>query len=102
LAKAAITMSTDDERKAAKKAQEVVGSLTPSTPRTDKTIILLGHAAGIATEGSMNVSSEATLNYVRAATALRAVCNGLEDRRLTHEMIDRAKQAVDAWVSELQ
>ncbi len=95
-------MSSDDESKAARRAQEIVRSLTPSTPRTDRLIILLGHAAGIATEGSMNVSSEATLNYVRAATALRAVCYGLENQRLAQEMIDRAKQAVDAWVSELQ
>lgn len=36
------------------------------------------------------------LNYVRAAAALRAVCLQLDRQRLTKEMIDRAKRAVDA------
>ena len=42
------------------------------------------------------------VNYTRAATALRAVCLQLDQRALTQEMLDRAKQAVEAWVSELQ
>jgi hypothetical protein len=95
-------MSADDERKAAEKAQEVLSSLTPSTTRTDKVIFALSHAAGIATEGSIGLSGETAMNYVRAATALRAVCFQLEKQYLTQEMIDRARQAVEAWVSELQ
>jgi len=96
-------MSPDDERKAAKEAQEIVSSLTRSTPRTDKIIFALRHAAGVATEGSLkDLSSEAALHYVRAATALGAVCGQLDRLSLTQEMIDRAKQAVEAWVNELQ
>lgn len=95
-------MNIDDERDAAKKAQEVLSSLTRSTPRTDKIISVLGHAGTIATEGSLkDLSSEAALQYVRAATALRAVCGQLDRHALTQEMIDRVKQAVDAWVNEL-
>ena len=59
-------------------------------------------AASLATEGSVDVSSEVMVNYTRAATALRAVCLQLDQRALTQEMLDRAKQAVEAWVSELQ
>ena len=59
-------------------------------------------AARRATEGSVNVSSEAMVNYAGAATALRAVCLQLDQRSLTEEMLDRAKKAVEAWVSELQ
>jgi len=95
-------MSTDDERGAAKKAQEILSSLTPTTPRSDQILIALGNAAAIATEGSMNVPSEAMVNYVRAATALRAVFLQLEQKKLSQGMIDRAKQAVEAWVNELQ
>jgi len=50
-------MATDDERKAIKKAQEILCSLTLSTPRTDQIIFALGYAAGIAAEGSTSVSS---------------------------------------------
>jgi len=35
-------------------------------------------------------------------TALRAVCLQVARQRLTQEMIDLAKLAVEAWVSELQ
>ena len=95
-------MSTDDKRGAAKKAQEILSSLTPTTPHSDQILIALGNAAAIATEGSMNVPSEAMVNYVRAATALRAVCLQLEQRNLSQEMIDRAKKAVEVWVTQLQ
>jgi len=90
------------ERRTAEKAQEILSSLTPSTPRTDRIIFALRHAAGIATEGSVNVSREAMVNYTRAATALRAVCLQLDQRALTQEMLDRAKQAVGAWLNGLQ
>ena len=95
-------MSTDDERGAAKKAQEILSSLTPTTPHSDQILIALGNAAAIATEGSMNVPSEAMVSYVRAATALRAIFLQLEQKKLSQGMIDRAKQAVEAWVNELQ
>ena len=35
---------------------------------------VVNHAAGVATEGSIGLPSETALSYVRAATALRAVC----------------------------
>jgi hypothetical protein len=95
-------MSVDDERQAAKKAEETLTSLTVSTPRTDEIIHALAHAANKATEGSIGLSGETALNYVRAATALRAMCWGIARQRLTQEMLDRAKLAVKAWVRELQ
>jgi hypothetical protein len=49
----------------------------------------------------MNASSETMPSYVRAATALRAVCLQLDQRSVTHEMIERAKQAVKAWANDL-
>jgi hypothetical protein len=63
------TMSVDDERQAAKKDEETLTSLTLSTPRTDEIISALARAAGKATEGSIGLSGETALNYVRAATA---------------------------------
>jgi len=95
-------MSIDDERQAAKKAEEALMSLTLSTPRTNEIVFALGRAAKIAAEGSIGLSGKTALNYVRAATALRAVCLQLERQRLTQEMIDHAQLAVEAWVSELQ
>jgi hypothetical protein len=51
-------VSTDDERKAATKAQAVLSSLVPSTAElTDETIFALRHAARI------------------AATAIRIICS---------------------------
>jgi hypothetical protein len=94
-------MTSDVERKASSKARDILGSLTISTSPTDEIMIALQEAASLATEGSVNVSSEAVVNYTRAATALRAVCLQLDQRSLTEEMLGRAKQAVEGWVSEL-
>ena len=95
-------MTSNVERKASTKAKDILGSLTVSTSPTDEIMLALQEAASRATEGSVNVSSKAMANYTRAATALRAVCLQLDQRSLTQEMLDRAKQAVEVWVSELQ
>ena len=96
------TMTSNVERNASSKAKDILGSLTVSTFPTDEIMLALQEAASRVTEGSVNVSSEAMVNYTRAATALRAVCLQLDKRSLTEEMLDRAKKAVEAWVSELQ
>jgi hypothetical protein len=95
-------VTADVERNAARKAEDILSSLTLSTPPADEIIFALREAASLATEVSLEVSSEAVAIYVRAATALRAVCGQLDQRSLTQEMLDRAKQAVEAWVKALQ
>jgi hypothetical protein len=95
-------MTTDVEREAARKAKDLLSSLTLSTPPAEEIIFALQEAASLATEGSLEASSEAAPNYVRAATALRAVSGQLHQRSLAQEMLDRAKQAVEAWVNALQ
>jgi hypothetical protein len=109
------TVNTDDERKAATKAQAVLSWLVPSTERTDETIFALRHAAQIAaTAIQPNFSSQMALTNARheAATALTSVCGALSfpikkrgsvDRpsALTQAMIDRAKSAVEAWLNGL-
>jgi len=109
------TVNTDDERKAATKAQAVLSWLVPSTERTDETIFALRHAAQVAaTAIQPNFSSQMALTNARheAATALTSVCGALSfpikkrgsvDRpsALTQAMIDRAKSAVEAWLNGL-
>ena len=79
--------SSDEERKAAEKAQAVIRSLTPTTQRTDAIIFGLRYAASLATDANTKtVSSEAALRNIRgeAATALNGVC-GLLDRGRSRE-----------------
>ena len=66
------TVNTDDERKAATKAQAVLSWLVPSTERTDETIFALRHAAQIAaTAIQPNFSSQMALTNARHEAADR-------------------------------
>jgi hypothetical protein len=99
-------MSTPYEHTAAKEAEAVLSSLAPSAPCGDKEIETMRGAADIATKAIENFSSHESLDAARAdaATALRGV-SGLPDGRKPtqdmQDMIDRAKSAVAAWLSEL-
>jgi hypothetical protein len=89
----------NEERSAAEKAQVVLRTLTPSTPRTDEIVHRLRHAAGLADAASnQGFSSERALNDIRgeASTALKGVVGSLDTGQhpLTKAMIDRAKAAV--------
>jgi hypothetical protein len=97
-------MSTADERDAATKAQEVIAELVPGSKRTDHIAFRLRHAAALATEAiKKGFSSDAALNNVRgeAVIALNGTIGLVERQALTQEMIDRARDAVAAWLSAL-
>ena len=93
-----------EERKAAENAKAILGSLTPSTAGTDRTIFVLRYAANLAKKGTLaRLKSRYALDVVRmeAANALNAVC-GLLDRRHVHQdAIDQATNAVVAWLEAL-
>jgi hypothetical protein len=94
----------DDERNAAEDAKAVLSSLVPSAPHTQVQIDTLRKAATIATKATQSFSSQTALNVTRgeAATALNGVCGALATGRpLTHEMISRARNAVEAWLNGL-
>jgi hypothetical protein len=94
----------DDERKAAEDAQAVLRSLVPSSPHTQVQIDALRKAAAIATKAVNTFESHKALNDKRgeAATALNGVSGSLvSGRPLTHEMITRARNGVDAWLRGL-
>jgi hypothetical protein len=89
----------DDERKAATEARAVIRSLAPSTSLTDATKAILRTAGHLATNAIRGFSSDGTLDAARAEAG--TAFSGLFGRSLSHEMIDRASRAVDAWLSKL-
>ena len=91
----------NDERNAAKRAEAVLNSLVPSSPRTNAQLDTLRQTADIANAAIMqnNFSSQKDLNAKRgeAATALRRVSGSwASGRPLTHRI------AVEAWAGELE
>jgi hypothetical protein len=95
--------SIADERKSAEIARGIVSSLTPSTLRTDAMVVALRLAASTASGAIKNLSSQTALDEARgeAATALNGAAGLLHRRALMQEMIDRARTAVEAWLSGL-
>jgi hypothetical protein len=100
-----INPKIEEERKAAKNAKAVLGGLTPSSTRTDRTIFVLRYAANVAATNMLtrHLESKIALDAIRdeAAKSLNAVCSLLERRRLTQDVIDQANRAVEAWLSAL-
>lgn len=95
-------MRTDDERKAAAKAQTFLGALT--TTRTDQIAFALRYAAHLATGASTEgFSSDATLNTLRgdAVNALNAVVGSLDAQLLTPDLINhvdaRSRHGCQDW-----
>jgi hypothetical protein len=95
----------EDELKAAKNAQAVLGGLTPSSTRTDRIIFVLRYAANVAATAALirGLESKKALATIReeAATSLNAVCRMLDKRILTQDAIDEADRAVEAWLIAL-
>jgi Tfp pilus assembly protein PilN len=96
----------NDERNAAKRAEAVLNSLVPSSPRTNAQLDTLRQTADIANAAIMqnNFSSQTDLNAKRgeAATALRGVSGSwASGRPLTQDLLSRARIAVEAWLSSL-
>jgi hypothetical protein len=95
--------STNDERKAAEQAKTALSSLTPTTPRTDATVVALRMAADRATKAISGFPSEAALDAVRgeASAALYEASHSLHRGELTRDIIDRARRIADAWLDGL-
>jgi hypothetical protein len=97
-------MSEDDERKAIVKAQGILSTLTPSTPRNDGITHALRDASRLATAAiAKGFSSDAALNNTRgdASIALSAVAGSSDARTLTQDMIATARRAVAALLTGL-
>ena len=93
-----------EERKAAENAKAVLGTLTPSSARTDRTIFVLRYAANLAKTGTLaRLESRHALDGVRieAATALNEVCRWLDRGHLPQDAIDQATNAIVAWLEAL-
>jgi len=96
----------NDERNAAKKAQSVLNSLVPSSPRTNAQLDTLRQTTDIANAAIMlsNFSSQTDLNAKRgeAATGLRGVSGSwASGRPLTQDLLSRAQIALEARLSSL-
>ena len=93
-----------EERKAAENAKAILGALTPSSARTDRTIFVLRYAANLAKTGTLTrLESRQALNGLRmeAATALNEVCRLLDRGHLPQDAIDRAMNAIVVWLEAL-
>ena len=93
-----------DERKAAENAKAVLGTLTSSTARTDRIIFVLRKAANLAKTATLaRLESRHALDSVRteATTSLNTVCGLLDRGHLTQDAIDKAANAVAAWLKAL-
>jgi hypothetical protein len=93
-----------EERKAAENAKAILGALTPSSARTDRTIFVLRYAANLAKKGTLaRLERGHTLDDVRieAATDLNEVCRLLDRGHLPQDAIDQATDAVIAWLGAL-
>jgi hypothetical protein len=99
-----VHVKTKEERRAAENAKTILGRLTPSNARTDRTIFVLRHAANLAASAALiRLESKKDLNAIRneAARSLNAVCGLLDKKRLTQDAIDEANRAVIGWLNAL-
>jgi hypothetical protein len=93
-----------EERKAAENAKAILGTLTPSTAGTDRTIFVLRYAANLAKRGTLaRLESRYALDSVRieAANMLNAVCRLLDRGHVPQDVIDQATKAIVAWLEAL-
>ena len=93
-----------EERKAAENAKAILGTLRPSSARTDHTIFILRYAANLAKTGTLTrLESRHALDGARieAATALNEVCRLLDRGHLSQDAIDQATNAIVAWLEAL-
>ena len=96
--------SIDAERKAAEDALLVLRSLAPSTPRSEGQLTTLRKASATARLAlGQGFSSAAALIDVRdaAAAALDGVTGLGRKGFLTRKVIDKATNAVEAWLKDL-
>jgi hypothetical protein len=98
-------ISIDEERNWAERADKVIRMLSASSPNDETTMSTLRSAVDAATKPLMvqTFSSDGALNNARgeAGIALNGAMEGLSNRTLTSEKIDRARRAIEDWKSKL-
>jgi hypothetical protein len=96
-------MSYDDERQVARAAQAVITSLTPQMQRTERYVVAVRFAAVTAGAAVKNRPNEGALDDARteAATVLGGLHGLMELNAVPPDMIERARNAVTAWLREL-
>jgi hypothetical protein len=89
--------SINEECRVAKAAKAVIGALSPTTRPNSTTLAPLHHAYRIAV---LHLSNEGPLNEARknAGIALSTLIHS----QPTPEKIDKAKSAVEEWISQLR
>jgi hypothetical protein len=94
--------SIDDELNAAKEAEAIIKSLSPSTHCDRETLDKLRRAYQFATV-QPNFSSQTKLTNIRhdVVLKLKELCDALEKGRAAQQIIDAAKRAVEAWLKAL-
>jgi hypothetical protein len=93
-----------EERKAAENGKAILGTLTPSSTRTDRTISVLRYATNLAKTGSLKrLESRHALDGARieAAAALNEVCRLLDRGHVPQDAINQATNAIVAWLEAL-
>ena len=93
-----------EERKAAENAKAILGMLTPSSARVDRTIFVLRYAANRAKTSTLaSLESRRALDGARieAATALNEMCRWLDRGPFPQDAIDQATNAIVAWLAAL-
>jgi hypothetical protein len=96
--------SIDDERNAAKEAEAIIRSLSPSTPCDRETVNKLRGANRLAIEAMKgNFSSQTALNDARNDVGLKLppLCKALDKGPAPRETIEAAKRAIEAWLSAI-
>jgi hypothetical protein len=95
----------DDEREIAKEAQSIVSLLVPSTPRDEAKIATLRKLAYNVSKMSATIYSSETAAFRAtrgdAINKLNGVIGQWDNGSLTQETIDRAKSAIEAWLTAL-
>ncbi len=96
-------MSYSDQHAAATRAFRVISSLTPATPGDEASLAILRCANQVATDITQRRSSEMALNNARdnVGIALSPLCALMAHGHVTQEKINRARDAVGAWLREI-
>jgi hypothetical protein len=95
-------VSYSDQHAAATRAFRVISSLTPTTLGDEAGLAILRCANRVAADIRQRRSSEMALNYARdnVGLALGPLCALMGHGHATQEKINRAKDAVSAWLRE--
>jgi hypothetical protein len=95
-------VSIDEELEAAEAAKRTIDTLSITSAPGDASIRILRKAKDVATRAQ--ISSAALLNDARRAVgiALSDLIRALQEGTPTEEKIDKAEDAIEAWINRLR